>query len=111
MSETESVKVVIYGQEYNLKGSADSGYVQKIAAFVDERMKEVVVNSAVSSQSKIAILAAINIADELFREQHKRLETMATLEDRSVQIARLLSEEVGEGLTRDHGGGDTLPGT
>ncbi len=95
MQEPKSVTVTIYGQAYTLKGGADSEYVQELAAFVDERMHEVSENSPVGSTAKVAILAAVNMADELFREQQKRIETMATLEDRSVQIARLLGREMG----------------
>ena len=106
----EGVKVTIFGREYTLRGDADAAYVEKVAAFVDERMNEVASGSAVASTAKVAILAAVNIADELFREQKKRLESVASLEDRSVQITRLLEQEVGEDRFRSHGG-DSLPGT
>ncbi len=95
MREPESVTVNIFGQEYTLKGDADSDYVQKVAQFVDERMNEVARNSSVASTAKVAILAAVNIADELFREQQKRLESAVTIDDRSEQLMRLLSAEVG----------------
>jgi len=109
MSELESVTVTIFGKSYTLKGGADSDYVQEVAAFVNERMKEVADSSAVTSTSKVAILAAVNIADELFREQQRRLQALATLEDRSVQIARLLDQEVGAGPSVESKG-DSLPG-
>jgi cell division protein ZapA len=108
--EPESVTVTIFGKEYTLKGGADSEYVQKIAAFVDKRMSEVASNAAVVSTDRVAILAAVNIADELFREQHKRMEATATLEDRSTHLTRLLVEEVGEDRSAENGG-DSLPGT
>ena len=107
--EQESVTVTIFGKEYTLKGGADSEYVQEIAAFVDERMNEVARNSTVASTARVAILAAVNIADELFREQQKKLESVATLEDRSIQITRLLTREIGD----DRSGqdcGESLPG-
>ncbi len=88
--------VTIFGKEYTLKGGADADYVQEVAAFVDQRMNEVARNAAVVSTDRVAILAAVNIADELFREQQKRLEATATLEDRSVHLTRLLVQEVGE---------------
>ena len=108
--ETESVTVTIFGKEYTLKGGADSEYVQEIAAFVDKRMSEVARNAAVVSTDRIAILAAVNIADELFREQHKRMEATATLEDRSTHLTRLLVQEVGDDRSAENGG-DSLPGT
>ncbi len=108
--EPESVTVTIFGKEYTLKGGADSEYVQEIAAFVDKRMSEVARNAAVVSTDRVAILAAVNIADELFREQQKRLETTATLEDRSDHLTKLLVQEVGDDRTAQNGG-DSLPGT
>ncbi len=109
MREPESVTVSIFGQEYTLKGDTDSDYVQKVAQFVDERMNEVASNSTVASTAKVAILAAVNIADELFREQQKRLESAVSLEDRSAQLSRLLSQEVG--ADGSDIGKDSLPGT
>ncbi len=110
MLEPESVTVTIFGKEYTLKGSSEAEYVQEVADFVDKRMKEIARGSSVASTARIAILTAINIADELFREQQKRMEAAATLEDRSVQITRLLTQEVGDvrPLVTD---GDSLPGT
>ena len=95
MLDPTSVTVTIYGHEYTLKGEADSDYVQKVAGFVDRKMKEVADNSTVASTAKVAILAAINIADELFRERQKRHEALAMLDERTGQIAELLEREVG----------------
>ena len=110
MVERESVTVTIFGKEYTLKGNSDSEYVQEVAAFVDERMNEVARNSSMASTAKVAILAAVNIADELFREQQKRMEASATLEDRSIRLTQLLIKEVGEGPAARNDG-DSLPGT
>jgi len=95
MLDPTSVTVTIYGHEYTLKGEADSDYVQKVSGFVDRKMKEVADNSSVASTAKVAILAAINIADELFRERQKRHEALAMLDERTGQIAELLEREVG----------------
>ena len=113
MQEPKSVTVTIYGQAYTLRGGAESDYVQEVAAFVDERMREIADTSSVASTAKVAILAAVNIADELMREQQKRIQGMATLEDRSVHIARLLSQEMAKETDTDPANlqeGDILPG-
>jgi len=105
----ESVTVTIFGKEYTLKGGSEAEYVQEVAAFVDERMNEVARSAAVVSTDRVAILAAVNIADELFREQQKRLEATATLEDRSKRLTQILIQEVGEDRVAEDG--DSLPGT
>ena len=101
--------VTIFGREYTLKGGSEAEYVQEVAAFVDERMNEVARSAAVVSTDRVAILAAVNSADELFREQQKRLEATATLEDRSKHLTQILIQEVGEDRATENG--DPLPGT
>jgi len=94
MRESESVTVNIFGQDYTLKGGSDPDYVRKVAQFVDERMHEVAQGGHRPPTVKVAILAAVNIADELLREQQKRLESVVDFEDRTVQLSRMLAKEV-----------------
>ena len=103
MRENDSVTVTIFGQEYSLRGDADAEYVREVARFVDERMQDVARNSSMASTAKVAILAAVNIADELFREQKRRHDSQASLEDRSVELTRLLAGELagGDGAARE----------
>lgn len=109
MQEPESVTVSIFGKEYTLRGAAEAEYVRDVAAFVDQRMNEVARGTSVASTARVAILAAVNIADELFREQRRRLEDQATLEDRSERLSHLLDRELAAGRVPGTGG-DALPG-
>lgn len=63
------LKVNIYGNDYPIKGNTDVEYIRKVAKYVDTKMREV--NKSVASEStlKVAILAALNITDELFKER------------------------------------------
>jgi len=72
-------------------------------------MNEVARGTPVASTARVAILAAVNIADELLREQKRRLEDQVTLEDRSEQLTRLLVREMA-GDRPSETGGDSLPG-
>jgi len=80
----ESVQVEIFGQTYSIKAGNDREYIRELAAFVDARMKEVQKGTGTSDGYKIAILAALNIADELnrIRSQHDsfRKSTMSSLD-------------------------------
>jgi len=67
------LKVNIYGTEYPLKGSTDPDYMNEVAKYVDTKMKEINKNISIDSSLKVAILAALNITDELFRERNKDL--------------------------------------
>ena len=65
-SNKKLVNVRIFGQEYPIRASSNEDYIKEVAAYVDKKMHEVQ-RSVPSSMnaSKIAILAAMNISDEL----------------------------------------------
>ena len=64
--ENNKVNVRIYGQEYTIAGEKDEESIRKIAAHVNNKMKELGKSFSLSGQGTIAVLAAINIADEYF---------------------------------------------
>lgn len=63
------VTVKIYGEEYVVKGFASSEYIEGIAAYVDKKMHLIGNKNPHLSVSKVAVLAALNIADELHKLQ------------------------------------------
>jgi cell division protein ZapA len=81
---TVRATVEIFGQRLGLRADGDEARVQEIARFVDLRMREVADRSSSVDTVKIAVLTALNIADELFQEREtdqdsrqKRLEKQA----------------------------------
>ncbi len=67
MKTDKSVKVGIYGTEYRVSGAADEDYIRGIADYVDKTMREISRQGRHISPARIAVLAAFNIADELFQ--------------------------------------------
>ncbi len=65
------VEIEIYGQRYRIrvKGEEDEKYIGHLTSYVDQKMHEVAVKSKSADATKIAVLAALNIADELFLGQ------------------------------------------
>jgi cell division protein ZapA len=65
------VEIEIYGQKYRIrvKGEEDEKYISHLTSYVDQKMHEVAVKSKSSDMLKIAVLAALNIADEYFLSQ------------------------------------------
>jgi len=59
----ESVRVEIYDQSYQLRGT-DPEYIQRLAEFVDTKMRMVAQQTATVDSLRLAVLAALNIADE-----------------------------------------------
>ena len=65
--ENKNVQINIFGQEYSVKAPADASYIKKIAEYLDSKMREVQDGfSTTQSSTRIAILAGMNITDELF---------------------------------------------
>ncbi len=60
----DAVSVEIYDQIYNLRGT-DDAYIQQIAALVDAKMRAVAAHGGTADSLRVAVLAALNIADDL----------------------------------------------
>jgi len=67
--ESRSIRVSIFGRDYSVKGGSDDDYIRTLAAHVDSIMRDVSDKTGVPSPGRVAILAALNIADELFEER------------------------------------------
>lgn len=67
------VEIEIYGQKYRIrvKGEEDEKYISHLTSYVDQKMREVAVKSKSVDTLKVAVLAALNIADEYFLNQKK----------------------------------------
>lgn len=88
------MEVNIFGHEYTVKTDADSEYIQKIASYVDEKMGEIVRNTKTVSTLNVAILAALNIADDFFKEVQKREELVAAVEHRSEELVKTIENQL-----------------
>jgi len=62
-----SVEIHILGQKYTIKGDASEEYIKRLAAYVDEKLKEIHTANPNITPLKASILASLNIADELHR--------------------------------------------
>ncbi len=89
-----SVKVNIYGTEYPVKGDADPDYIQEVAEYLDEKMREVGRSLTVKSSTKVAVLAALNITDELFRTRREQEERIEALEERLHGLTDRIKERI-----------------
>lgn len=87
----QTVKVEIYNQTYNIRSrDGDTEHIRKLAAFVDGRMREIASGTLTVDSLRLAILAALNIADELHQMRERRDKLDEELGDRSAQCADLL---------------------
>lgn len=94
MPGTSVISVKIFGREYKIKGHADKSYIEEMARYVDEKMKELAGSTSMPSQDRLAILAALNIADELFQERSKATETFSSVERKASDLITLLDQSL-----------------
>ena len=83
---TQKIRVNIFGSEYVLKASENEEYIINIAKYVDEKMRLIDKSNAINSKSKVAILAALNIAEELAQERDYREKLIVQLNDESRKL-------------------------
>jgi len=85
------VHVEIFGQSYAVRAGADPQYLEKLAAYVDEQMREVARTSGAVDTIRIAILASLNIADEYFQSKSTGHAGESQLQERAARLAQALS--------------------
>ena len=96
--ESKNITVNIYGQDYVLKSSADQEYINKIAEYVNSKMKEIESSGldANSQQLKIAVLSAMNIADELFQSLEKNSSIISTIDSKGNSFIEYIDDRIKE---------------
>ena len=87
---TPTIRVEIYNQTYNIRSDGDNDYVVGLAEFVDRRMREISSGTLTVDSLKVAILAALHIADELHRLKRLHEQADQQLATRSAECAEML---------------------
>lgn len=84
------VKVQIFGQTYSIRGELDEKYVQTLAKYVDEKMHAIADVTKTVDTQKVAVLAALAIADELHGMQKDRGESEELLREQAERCLTLV---------------------
>ena len=88
------VKVNIFGSEYVLKAEGNHEHIKDIANYVDKKMRDVDKTQKINASVKVAILAALNIAEELFQEKEYRNRLLDQINEDSRKLNRTLEESL-----------------
>ena len=86
----QSIRVEIYNQTYSIRSDGDHDYILQLAEFVDRRMREIASGTLTVDSLKVAILAALHIADEFHQLQQTQELTDAQLASRSAECSEML---------------------
>ena len=90
-----SVRVEIYDQTYQLRGS-DPEYINKLADFVDTKMRLIAQQASTVDSLRVAVLAALNIADEYLMLKRKFDAIDSDYHARAEQLSGALDEVLEE---------------
>jgi cell division protein ZapA len=90
MIESRVVHVEIHGHRYPIRSGLDPAYVAELAAYVDEKMRLAATESPAGDTLKLAVLAALNIADEFFRACNDVETDHAAFSRRAADLERVL---------------------
>jgi cell division protein ZapA len=82
------IRVEIYDQEYHMKGDLDPEYIQKLAKFLDTKMRSIASRSNTVDSLRVAVLAALNVADEY----HQLKARCEEIEEKIGEYSQVLDE-------------------
>ena len=109
-TSSPTIRVEIYNQTYNIRSDGDTEYIIQLAEFVDSRMREISSGTLTVDSLKVAILAALHIADELHRLKNMHEQADSQLAARSAECAEMLDRllKVRNTLEHEQGGAGKL---
>jgi cell division protein ZapA len=91
MSEKRSsVKVNVLGQEITIRSEASAEHTREVAAYVDKTIRQIMNSGAIIEPSRAAVLAALQITDELFRARASQRAVDESMQSLSSEIRRWL---------------------
>jgi cell division protein ZapA len=86
------MKIEIYDQMYNVNADGNEEYFRELAAYVDGKMRTIAESTHMVDSLKVAVLAALNIADEMFTMRQKQQEIEGPLRKRVEKCVSLVEK-------------------
>ena len=86
------ITVEIGGQRYPIRSGLDERYVTELAAYVDQKMRAAAHSAPESDILGLAVLVALNIADEYFRARDQQTTAQGDLTERAMRLERIVDE-------------------
>jgi cell division protein ZapA len=95
MGKERLVEIKVFGQTYTVKSEAEENHIQAVAQYVNEKMDEVLKKTRSVSTLNVAILTALNIADDLLQERRERMALIREVETKSKDLAEKIEIKMG----------------
>ena len=90
------VTVDIVGQRYPIRSGLDPAYVVELAAYVDKKMRSASESAPGSDMLGLAVLVALNIADEYFRARQQQSSSHGELNERALQLEKIVDDALSQ---------------
>ena len=102
-SKDRLIQVEVYGQRYSLRAEdeTDARHVEQLAAHVDRKMREIAQTTPTVDSFKVAVLAAVNIADEMYRARDEARDRDSGFAQRAEELERMLDLVLAEGAPEE----------
>ncbi|MCS6803608.1 MAG: cell division protein ZapA [Acidobacteriota bacterium] len=105
----QAITVEIYNQSYNIRGNGDREYIAQLAEFVDRRMRDIAGTTHTVDSLKVAILAALHIADELHQLKKRHEQMDAQILQKAIEYSDLMDQIIGVKANEAASPEDTQP--
>lgn len=89
------VEIKVFGQTYTVKSDAEEEHIQAVAQYVNAKMEEVLKKTRSVSTLSVAILTALNIADDLLKEREQRRALLQEVDKKSKDLVRQIEINIG----------------
>lgn len=89
----DGISVEIYDQEYHIKGDLDPEYIQELAKYVDEKMRSIAGRTRTVDSLRVAVLAALNLADECHQLKLSCESTNKRIDECTEVLDRILKQD------------------
>ena len=90
MTPPAVVTVDIAGQRYPIRSGLEPAYVVELASYVDQKLRAASESAPSSDMLGLAILTALNLADEIFRARQQQSSANGELNERALQLEQLV---------------------
>ncbi len=90
----KAIEVVIMGQKFAVKSDSNEDYVTEVAGYVDGKVNEVLNNTKAVASVQVALLTAMNIADEFFKFRHDKDDRLNKVEKKIQDMIELIDLHV-----------------
>ena len=94
VDSVRSTTVEIFGNVYRIKGDAKPEYIEELSKYLDIQMREIAKGSSTISLPQVAILAAMNIADELHKIKTDSNKNYSDIKEKTTRMIKLIDEEL-----------------